>query len=111
MIKQIDNTNELQFKLIKLFQCFMDFADGNFFAAIPVWCQRCCCWSWTVAVCLIFLPRTYSDIKFCYLELSQQQATCCHESTSQQVACCQGSSRQQNFMSEYVLGNNNLKKI
>ena len=89
----------------------------------------------SVAVRLIFLLRTYSDTKFCCREwprlqgtcfqaFSWQQATCwlvlswqqinsncCWESTSQQVACCQGSSRQQNFMSEYVLGNNNLKKI
>ena len=83
----------------------------------------------------VFLPGTYSDTKFCcqewpwlqgtcfqaflwqqatcWLVLSRQQinSNCCRESTSQQVACCRGSSRQQNFMSEYVLSNNDLKKI
>ena len=33
-----------------------------------VWCHHGCCWSWTVSVWLILLPRTYSDIKGCYLE-------------------------------------------
>ena len=49
-----------------------------------------------VAVCLILLPRKCSVIKFCLLELSHQQATCCREFFSQQVACCRGSSSHQN---------------
>ena len=38
-----------------------------------------CSCSRSVAVCLILLPRKCSDIKFCWLELSRQQATCCRE--------------------------------
>ena len=67
------------------------------------WCVLCrkqgrhrgCCWSWTVSVCLIFLPRKYSDIKCCYLELSQQQSNCCLVLSWQQVSCCRVFSRQQ----------------
>ena len=56
----------------------------------------------------LFLPRKYSDIKCCYLELSRQQASCCRvlswqqvkfiscrENTRQQLTCCQESTRQQ----------------
>ena len=53
-----------------------------------------CSCSRSVAVCLILLPRKCSDIKFCWLELTHQQATCCRESSSQQ-----------NFMSKHFLGN------
>ena len=62
----------------------------------------------SVSVCLILLPRKCSDVKFCSLELSWQQATCCRElsrqqfeviscleSSRQQVACCPESSQQQ----------------
>ena len=56
----------------------------------------------------LLLPRTYLDIKCCYLELSRQQASCCRvlsqqqveficccKSTQQQLACCRESTRQQ----------------
>ena len=40
---------------------------------------------WLVAGHKILLPRKCSDIKFCYIELSQQQATYCQELSGQQV--------------------------
>ena len=42
-----------------------------------------CSCSRFVAVCLILLPRKCLDIKFCWLELSCQQATCCWELSRQ----------------------------
>ena len=35
--------------------------------------HRGCCWSWTVAVSLILLPRTYLFIKFCCREFPRRQ--------------------------------------
>ena len=79
---------------------------------------------------IFLLSRKCSVTKFCYLELSQQQASCCRVLSQQQVelisyrehtcssnsvaenflrdkyTCCRGSSQQQNFMNKYVLGNN-----
>ena len=56
----------------------------------------------------LLLPRKYSDIKCCYLELSWQQASCCRvllrqqvkficcrENTRQQLTCCRESTQQQ----------------
>ena len=38
----------------------------------------------------ILLPRKFLTTKFCWLELSQQQATCCQELSSQHISltCC-----------------------